>query len=180
MRMRHRNITREIIETIVLAAVIFFAMRFVLQSYFVQDVGMQPNINVGSDVLVNKTAYLFHAPQRGDVIVFHYPFNTSKNLIRRIIGVPGDTIKTDDTHIWVNNVLLNEPYVSKSANPQANQWKVPVNSYFVLSDNRPDSDDSRTWGIVPKNFIIGKAVMIYWPTKTWGFINTYTGVFGKV
>jgi signal peptidase I len=114
------------------------------------------------------------------VIVFHYPLDTSKDFIKRIIGLPGDTIRVDSTHIWVNNVELKEPYISQASNPQGQVWKVPANEYFVLGDNRPQSDDSRVWGFVPKYDIVGKAVMVYWPVSDWQFINTYPQVFAGI
>lgn len=178
--MKRSHIAREIVETAVLTVLIFLAVRFVIQSFHVEGPSMQPGLNSSNYVLVNKVAYLFHAPERGDVIVFHYPLDTTRDFIKRIIGLPGDTIKTDSTHVWVNGVLLNEPYIQAPLNPAAQTWKVPANDYFVMGDNRPVSDDSRDWGFVPKNFIVGKAVIVYWPLKSWEIINTYSPVFADV
>ena len=178
--MKRSHLAREIVETIALAVLIFIAVRFVVQSYQIDDASMQPGLHGSEFVMVNKVAYLFHAPQRGDVIVFHYPLDTSKDFIKRIIGLPGDTIRVDSTHVWVNNVELKEPYISQASNPQGQVWKVPANEYFVLGDNRPQSDDSRVWGFVPKYDIVGKAVMVYWPVSDWQFINTYPQVFAGI
>ncbi len=82
--------------------------------------------------------------------------------------------------MWVNGELLNEPYITIPANPFAKIWKVPANSYFVLGDNRLVSDDSRYWDYVPKDFIVGKAVIVYWPIKDWKFINTYPSVYAQI
>ena len=165
-------------EILVFCVIIFLVLRFVVQSYQVQGPAMQPGLQKNDNVMVNKTSYLFHKPERGDIIVFQYPYaDRSGNYVLRIVGLPGDTIKTDLTHVWVNNVQLNEPYISKPANIAGQQWTVPPNQYFVLSDNRVVSDDSRTWGFVPKEFIIGKAVLVYWPLNRFVFINSYPDVF---
>ena len=141
---------------------------------------MQPGLHDNEYVLVNKIAYLFHAPERGDVIVFHFPLDTSKDFIKRVIGLPGDTITVHSTSVRVDGVLLNEPYISERANPQGQRWTVPLNSYFVMGDNRPASDDSRDWGYVPRDDIVGKAVIVYWPLGNWELINTYPTVYAQI
>lgn len=146
----------------------------------VDGTSMQPGLNNNQYVLVNKLAYLFHAPERGDVIVFHWPVDTNKDLIKRVIGLPGDVIVIDSTTDRVDGVLLNEPYIKAPANPAGNRWVVPPNDYFVMGDNRQVSDDSRDWGFVPKSYIIGRAVFVYWPLNSWHFINTYSSVYGKI
>jgi signal peptidase I len=146
----------------------------------VDGTSMLPGLKNNQYVLVNKLAYLFHVPERGDVIVFHWPVDTNKDLIKRVIGVPGDVIVIDNKTVRVNGVLLNEPYISAPANPAGNTWVVPPNHYFVMGDNRQVSDDSRDWGFVPKSYIIGKAVFVYWPLNSWHFINTYQPVYGKI
>jgi signal peptidase I len=146
----------------------------------VDGTSMLPGLKNNQYVLVNKLAYLFHVPERGDVIVFHWPVDTNKDLIKRVIGVPGDVIVIDRTTVRVNGVLLKEPYIMAPANPAGNTWVVPPNDYFVMGDNRQVSDDSRDWGFVPKSYIIGKAVFVYWPLNSWHFINTYQPVYGKI
>lgn len=142
---------------------------------------MQPGLKDNEYVVVNKVAYLFHPPERGDVVVFHFPLNTRVDYIKRVIGVPGDTIKIDGTHVWVNGVLLDEQrYVSMPSNPKGSTWKVPPDKYYVMGDNRPVSDDSRYWDYVPRNFIVGKAVAVYWPINQWKFIDSYPSVYAKV
>jgi signal peptidase I len=86
----------------------------------------------------------------------------------------------DSKTVKVNGVVLNEPYISVPANPVANVWKVPADNYFVMGDNRQYSDDSRDWGYVPKGFIVGKAVLIYWPMNDWQFLNTYPQVYDRI
>ncbi len=177
---RSSHLAREIIETFALTLIIFVVIHFTVQNYMVDGISMQPGLNNSQYVLVNKLAYLFHSPERGDVIVFHWPKDTTKDLIKRVIGVPGDSIVIDRTTVTVDGVLLNEPYISMPANPAGSRLVVPAGDYFVMGDNRPVSDDSRDWGFVPKSYIIGKAVLIYWPINSWHFINTYPPVFSSI
>lgn len=178
--MKRSHLAREIVETVALALLIFVVIRFVIQSYHVEGLSMEPTLNSNEYVLVNKALYLLRPPERGDVIVFHNPNNTSVDFIKRVIGLPGDTIQVDNARVLVNGVALNEPYISSPSTPVTNTWKVPPDKYFVLGDNRPVSDDSRYWGCVPKDLIVGKAVVIYWPTSNWEFINNYSSVYAQV
>lgn len=178
--MKRSHLAREIVETVALTLLIFLVIRFVIQSYRVDGPSMRPGLSTNEYVLVNKVAYLFHVPERGEVIVFHAPPDTSKDFIKRVIGVPGDVIRTDSTDVWVDGKKLKEPYISIPANPTAQTWTVPPNDYFVMGDNRDVSDDSRYWGYVPKDFIVGKAVMVYWPFNDWEFVNTYPSVYAQV
>ncbi len=178
--MKRSHLAREIVETVVLTILIFLTIRFVLQSYHVEGPSMQPGLTTDQYVLVNKTAYLFRAPERGDVVVFHAPRDPGKDYIKRVIGLPGDGIQTDDAKVWVNGVELNESYIAEKYNPSGISWKVPANSYFVLGDNRLVSDDSRDWCYVPKDYMVGKAVAVYWPLNKWEVIPTYAQTYSKI
>jgi signal peptidase I len=178
--LKRSHLAREIIETLALTLIIFLVIHFTVQNYMVEGTSMQPSLNDNQFVLVNKLAYLFHAPERGDVIVFHWPVNTTKDLIKRVIGLPGDTVVITRYTVQVNGVVLKEPYISTPANPNGQKLVVPPNDYFVLGDNRPVSDDSRDWGYVPRSYIIGKAVLVYWPINNWQIINTYSPVFSAI
>lgn len=179
--MKHSShLVREIIETLALTFIIFLVIHFTVQNYMVDGTSMQPGLNNNQYVLVNKLSYLFHAPERGDVIVFHWPKDTNKDLIKRVIGLPGDVIVIDSKTVRVNGVLLTETYIKAPANPAGNRWVVPSNAYFVMGDNRLVSDDSRDWGFVPKSYIIGKAVLVYWPFNSWHFIDTFQSVYSNV
>ena len=177
---KHSHLAREIVETIALTLIIFIVIRFAIQSYRVSGTSMQPGLQNDEYVVVNKLAYLFHAPERGDVIVFHYPLDTSKDFIKRVIGLPGDTVTYDSTTVHVDGTLLTEPYISQAANPEGKTLVVPQDDYFVMGDNRPASDDSRDWGFVPKDDLVGKAVMVYWPFSNWQLINTYPTVYAQI
>ena len=174
------HLAREIVETIALTLIIFLVIRFAIQSYRVSGPSMLPGLQTDDYVLVNKIAYLFHAPERGDVIVFHYPLDTSEDFIKRVIGLPGDTVSLDNKTVQVDGVVLHEPYISEAYNPSGKTIKVPMDEYFVLGDNRPLSDDSRDWGFVPKADLVGKAVIVYWPLSTWELINTYPTVYAQI
>lgn len=174
------HLAREIVETLALTLVIFLVIHFTIQNYQVDGTSMESSLHNSQYVLVNKQAYLFQQPARGDVIVFVFPLDTTKDLIKRVIGLPGDTILTTSSTVQVDGVVLQEPYVKVPFNQEGRQWTVPSNDYFVMGDNRQFSDDSRYWGFVPKSYIIGKAVMIYWPISSWQFINTYSSVFSTI
>ena len=171
---------REIIETVAMTVLVFLAIHFTVQNFLVDGSSMQPGLHTGEYVLVNKLAYTFHAPQRGDVIVFELPQDTSENLIKRVIGLPGDKLVLTQNTVTVDGVTLNEPYISAPQNIQVQTVTVPPGDYFVMGDNRPVSDDSRDWGFVPKVDIIGKAVMVYWPLGNWESINTYQPVYDQI
>jgi signal peptidase I len=171
---------REILETIALTVLIFLAIRFTVQNFQVDGPSMRPGLHTGEYVLVNKLAYVFHQPARGDVIVFELPQDTSENLIKRVIGLPGDKLVITPTSVTVNGVTINEPYISAPNGPPAETLTVPANEYFVMGDNRPVSDDSRDWGFLPRNDIIGEAVMVYWPLNDWESINTYPSVYDQI
>jgi signal peptidase I len=177
------HLAREIVETLVLTLLIFLVIRFVIQSYHIDGASMQPGLDTNELVVVNKIAYMFHPPERGDVIVFHNPHNTQEDFIKRVIGLPGDTVRSDSTHIWVNDTQLNESaYISQPANLIAKVWTVPANSYFVMGDNRPNSEDSRSPNVdmIPKDYIIGKAVMVFWPLNAIHFIDTFRDTYKDI
>jgi len=116
----------------------------------------------GELLLVNKLAYRLGEPHTGDVIVFHYPGNPAEDYIKRLIGLPGDEIKVEGGLVYVNGQPLEEPYISAPPSYRG-VWEIPEDSFFVLGDNRNQSSDSHSWGFVPKENIVGKALIVYWP-----------------
>ncbi|GCE11248.1 signal peptidase I [Tengunoibacter tsumagoiensis] len=173
---------RDIIEIVAITVLVFIVLHFTIQSYNGDGITMQPGLAKNEYVMVNKVAYKFKAPERGDVIVFNNPHDTTKVFIKRIIGLPGDTVTLDNTHVSVNGTQLTESYVKTPFNPEGKSVKVPANQYFVVDDNRQTTDDSRiyNWGYVPKDFIIGKAVLSFWPLNHVHFINTYPDVYAHI
>ena len=178
--MKRSHLAREIVEIVAITILILIVVRFAIQSYHVESASMQPSLTTNQYVMVNKTAYLFRTIERGDVVVLHNPRNTSQDFIERIIGLPGDTIKMDSTMISINGTPLKEAYIKTQINPVANTWKVPAGQYFVLNDNREIADDSRAWSFVPKDYIVGKAVLVYWPLGNWQFVDTHQAIYNQV
>src|SRR5215469_14466274 len=117
------HLIRELIETVALTVIIFLVIRFAAQSFRVDGASMEPGLHTDEFVLVDKVSYLFQSPKRGDVIVFHYPLDTSKDFIKRIIGLPGDTIRITSTSVIVDGQALHEPYISLPFNFENNTWK---------------------------------------------------------
>lgn len=153
----------ELLETLALALILYFAIDAVMARVIVEKISMQPTLQPGNFVLVNKLAYkLGGEPRTGEIVIFHNPMNRSEDYVKRIIGVPGDDVLVTNGKVYVNRVELNEPYIS--AAPQySGEWTVPPDSLFVLGDNRNESYDSHDWGFVPMSDVVGKALVVYWP-----------------
>jgi signal peptidase I len=167
-------VLREILETVVLAAVIWLLINFTTARYVVEGSSMEPNLVSGQFLIVNRLAYRFGEPQRGDIIVFDFPGNPSDDYVKRIIGLPGEEIRIDQGQVYVNGEMLEEPYlIDGLLTPREGTWTVPEDNYFVMGDNRPSSSDSRTWGTLNADFIVGKAWVSYWPPQEWGVIPHY-------
>ena len=177
---KHTRFLREAIETVTFTLLILFMIHFAVQSFRTDGQSMEPNFHNNEFVLVNKVIYFFQQPQRGDVIVFHYPFDIHKDFIKRIIGLPGDTIHTTSSSVSINNQAITEPYIRIPVNLEDNTWKLGPGQFFVMGDNRDNSLDSRTWGPLDKSYIIGKVVITYWPITDLGFINTYPAVYAAI
>lgn len=117
--------------------------------------------------------YLFRPPRRGEIVVFEAPLDPGRDYIKRVIGVPGDTVSIHDGGVWVNGKKLSEPYINGAPTMVWGQsrWTVPPGNFFVLGDNRTGSSDSREWGFVPLQNMIGKATFTYWPVSLWGTVG---------
>jgi signal peptidase I len=168
---------RELVETIVLSLVIFLLIRQVVQNYRIESHSMQPNFQEGQFILVNKLAYLFGAPGRGEVIVFHNPRNTDEDYIKRVIGLPGDIIEIHDQAIYINDRELPQPYtaVDLERGYVYGPSVVPPDHLFVMGDNRPNSRDSRfsEVGAVSEDLVVGKAWLRVWPFSVFGLVAHY-------
>ena len=145
---------------------------FVIQAFVIPSGAMKQSLLIGDHIIVNKYIYAFKEPQRGDIIVFEFPVEPEKDFIKRVVGLPGDTIEGRDKIIYVNNEPLEEPYVVHTdfhVYPKGSQTRdnfgpitVPDNAFFVMGDNRDQSFDSRFWGFVDRKAIRGKAFVIYY------------------
>ena len=160
----------DVVETLVLSIVLFAAINAVSARIRVDGASMEPTLQSGEFVIVNKLAYWFGEPTIGDVIVFHFHRDPDQEYIKRIIGLPGDQVEIQDGEVFVNGQLLNEDYIA--ASPVYDVVSdVPEDSLFVLGDNRNNSSDSHNWGSVPLDYIIGKATFVYWPPTEWGVVE---------
>ena len=183
---RKKSLAREYVEAIVIAVLLALIIRqFAVQAFTIPSGSMMDTLLIGDYILVNKFLYGaeipftdmhmpgLRAPERGDVIVFKYPNDETRHFIKRIIAIGGDTIQVRDNRVWLNGKLLDEPYV-RQGSPHVisssqcgylyacEPLRVPSGSYFVMGDNRDNSQDSRYWGFVKRAKIRGKAFLIYW------------------
>jgi signal peptidase I len=160
----------DIVETLVLSLVLFAIINAISARIRVDGFSMEPTFKTGEFVIVNKLAYKLGEPKLGDVIVFHYPRDPEQEYIKRVIGLPGDSIEVADGQVVVNGQAIQEPYIA-SAPAYQSEWTIPDNNLFVLGDNRNNSSDSHNWGPVPMENVIGKAIFVYWPPEKWGAIE---------
>ena len=160
----------DLFETVGLALILFLAINTVSARVRVDGVSMLPTLQNGEFVLVNKLAYRIGTPSRGDIIVFRSTTTTDLDLIKRIMGTPGDKISIHNGQVLINGQRLNEPYINAIPN-YSGDWQVPDGYLFVLGDNRNDSSDSHLWGFLPQKNVIGKALVIYWPPPEWAMID---------
>jgi len=169
-----KTFLREVLLTITFAVVIFFLLQATVESFIIVGISMQPNLQNGQRLLVNKAVYYFHEPERGDVLVFQPPDNERGDYIKRLIALPGDTVEVKSGLVYVNDSPLEEAYVKSSPKYTVEEQRIPVNSYFVLGDNRNNSNDSHNGWVVPRENIVGKAWLSIWPPDQWGIISDYS------
>lgn len=162
---------REIAETIILTLVIFLLIRTVVQNFRVEGMSMEPNFHDGQFLLINKLAYKLGDLERGDVIVFRYPRDPSRDFIKRVIGLPGETVEIINGQVYINGELLGIDYHTNEAGYNSGAVTLGPDDIFVLGDNRPNSSDSHSWGTLPRDLIIGRVVLSYWPPDKWGLIK---------
>ena len=177
-----KSTVREYFESIVITAIIaLFATTFVVQAFKIPTGSMESNLLIGDHLLVNKFVYGLHSgfasrffpykePKRGDVIVFKYPNSPEVAYVKRLMGLPGDKIEMIGRTLYVNGRALKEPYTQYidpgSIYDHYGPYEVPPGHYFAMGDNRDNSQDSRFWGSVPRDYILGKALIIYWSFET--------------
>jgi len=165
----------ETIKVVVISLAIILPIRYYLvQPFFVKGASMEPNFEDGDYILVDELSYRFSVPERGDVVIFRYPLDPSQFFIKRIIGLPNETVEIKDNTVTIYNEdepegsVLDESYLAPEQKTIGNSvTKLDDNDYFVLGDNRLQSSDSRRWGLLNKSLITGKAFLRPWPiTKT--------------
>ena len=166
-----KTLLRETLETVILAVLIFLVIRSLVQNYRIEGQSMEPNFHHGQYLLVNKLAYRVGEYRRGDVIVFHYPNDPSQDYIKRVIGLPGDTVEIRDGVLNVNGLFVDEPYDQVPMTRNIPAQTVAPGFLYVLGDNRPASSDTRTWGQLSQEFVIGKAWLAIWPVDRAGLVE---------
>ncbi|MBX3069774.1 MAG: signal peptidase I [Thermomicrobiales bacterium] len=197
-RGRRGGIFREILETALIALVIFFGVRMLVLNFRVDGSSMFPNLHDGDMLLVNRNSYEvfdlytlidwipgvdhadakefkpFDDPERGDIVVFNPPVASSKPYIKRIIGLPGETVEIREGNVYIDGELLDEDYIEAGiteCSRQCDPWVVPEGEVFVLGDNRQNSSDSRVFGPIAIDSIVGRAWVIYWPVGDIGILD---------
>lgn len=171
------TLVRDILITLVIAVVIFIGLQATIQKYVIEGPSMNPSFDSGQLLLVNKIVYKFREPARGDVIIFQPPGNGKDDYIKRIIGLPNESVEIADGIVYIRQgdeiLTLDEPYVNGSAGSDYSSGIIPENQYFVLGDNRNNSSDSRNGWTLPRENIIGKAWLSIWPPGNWGLVSSY-------
>lgn len=165
-----KSLLFEVIKIVILAVVIVLPVRyFLFQPFFVQGISMEPNFENGDYLIVDEISYRFREPERGEIIVFKYPKNPTQRYIKRIIGLPGETVEIKEGQVIIldengNQVLDESEYLSENIETSGNiRVSLLEDEYFVLGDNRNFSSDSRRWGVLPKKYIVGKVYVRAWP-----------------
>ncbi len=161
---------RDVVISVMAAGLIIV---FLYQPVKVEGTSMMPRLQDQERIFINKFVYKIEAIRRGDIVVFWYPLDPSKSYIKRVIGLPGETVKISGGRVFVNGRPLAEPYVPPDYLDHQNYPPVYVepDHYYVLGDHRTSSNDSRSWGTVARNFIYGKAVLVYWPPAMFGMVE---------
>ena len=168
-----KTVVRQILITLIIALGIFVLLQFTLQSSVVVGSSMEPSFGNNQRLLVSKIAYNSQEPERGDVIIFHPHQQFFTDYIKRVIALPGDTVEIRMGAVYVNGIPLEEPYIKTPPDYTFEEYKVPENNYFVLGDNRNNSNDSHNGWLVLRENIIGKVWLSIWPSSAWGVISGY-------
>ena len=158
------------IGSIVIAVVLAMLIRtFIVELYVVDGPSMRPTLESEERLVVNKFIYRFHPPQKGEILVFQYPRDPSRDFIKRVIATPGDTVEIHEGRVLVNDQLLTEDYILEKTRSEYPKSTVPEGRVFVMGDNRNNSEDSRfaDVGFVPYDLIKGKAILVFWPISAY-------------
>lgn len=165
--LRSRGGWRETIETVLLIIVVFTGVNLASTRFYVDGPSMEPTLFTGQNLLISRAHYLFGQPARGDILVFQAPGDDFGHppLIKRVVGLPGETVEMRANRVYIDDRLLDEPYLVEACElrcPEA-RWTLAAGEYFMMGDNRNDSRDSRSFGAVSVNRVLGEAVLRYWP-----------------
>jgi signal peptidase I len=177
-RLRQRSFLYEILETLVLIVAIYALVDLASVRFFVDGPSMEPSFYTGQRVIISRVNYLLGEPERGEIVVFESPDRPGIDppLIKRIIGLPGETVEIRDTRVFINGRALHEPYINEPCNTgncADARWELGPDEYFVMGDNRNRSRDSRRFGPVRREHVIGEALVRYWPPQFWGLLYKF-------
>jgi len=165
---------RDTLETLVLVATLYVLVNLSSARFVVEGDSMQPNFHTGQFLIVSRVNFLVGQPERGDIVVFHYPRDPQSDFIKRVVGLPGETLSLRGGQVYVNGAALDEPYIREActlASCPNSEWAIEDDMYFVMGDNRNESRDSRAFGPVHRSFLVGEALLCYWPPADWGFVE---------
>ena len=165
-----RSLRENLILITIALVLAFFIRTFIAEPRYIPSDSMLPTLETGDRLVIEKISYRFTSPKFGDIVVFQPPpelqsrgYSQDQAFIKRIIGTPGDTVKIDDGKVYLNGNILQEDYIKEPPLQAFQLVQVPQNQYFMMGDNRNDSNDSRYWGFLPKKNMIGKAIFRFWP-----------------
>ncbi|MCS6959676.1 MAG: signal peptidase I [Pseudanabaenaceae cyanobacterium SKYGB_i_bin29] len=154
----------ESLRIILLSLVIAVLLRsFVIEPRYIPSGSMEPTLQVNDRIMVEKLTYHWRAPKRGEIIVFEPPFMAGKAYIKRVIGLPGEQVAIKDGKVFINGIPLEEPYILEPPRYEISPFVVPPGYYWVMGDNRNNSNDSHIWGFLPQENIQGRAILRFWP-----------------
>src|ERR671937_1874768 len=177
--LRQKSFLRDTLEIVFLALVLYVVIQYAVQTVHVLGSSMYPTLHDNDLLVASKISYKLHAPQRGDIIIFKPPNDDARDFIKRVIALPGDRLRIDKATVYINGEGLKEPYLPERWTLN-NTWPtdgreviVPPDHYFVLGDNRNHSSDSRTFGYIDINEILGKAEVRIWPIADAGLLNSH-------
>lgn len=156
--------------TLLAVLVVFLGLQATIRSSVVLGSSMEPNFESGQRLIVNKVIYRFDEVKRGDVVILRPPSDINAEYIKRVIGLPGETVEIENGLVYINGEPLSEPYILDPPRYTMKKIEIPQEYYFVLGDNRNNSDDSHIWGPLPQDNIIGKVWLSIWPPSDWGII----------
>lgn len=170
---RRRGVLGDLFESLLVAIILALVIRFfIFQPFYIPSGSMEPTLLTGDRIIVSKFTYHFHEPERGDVIVFRYPRDPDRVFVKRLVALGGETVAIRDGRLYIDGVQVVEGYLLENgSHSDFGPTNVPVGNLFMLGDNRANSDDSRVWGVLDEEMLIGKAVAVYWPVGRIGGID---------
>jgi len=165
------SFAKEVVQTLALALALSLGLQMVIQQRLVEGNSMEPTLHTGQRLLINRLAVSgFGEPQRGDIVVFH-SWGDDKDYIKRVVGIPGEEVAIHDEKVFVDGQALDEPYLDQVTNEHVGPVELGDDEYYVLGDNRGNSADSRYYGPLPRDRIVGTAFLSLWPPEEFGLVE---------